>query len=72
MSKTTFSTLLVLLFLFSFSSSVFAQINPLSAAEALQKIEHLQTTGSVLYIAAHPEAIERLIFLSLVAMGDKI
>ena len=55
MSKITFSSLLAFLFLFTFSSSVLAQINPLSAAEALKKIEHLQTTGSVLYIAAHPD-----------------
>ncbi|AFM06306.1 putative LmbE-like protein [Bernardetia litoralis DSM 6794] len=57
MSKITFNTaFLALFFLLNFSSvSVFAQINPLSATKALQKIEHLQTTGSVLYIAAHPD-----------------
>ncbi len=57
MSKITFLLFLALatLFLFVNNSSVFAQINPLSAGEALQKIEHLQTTGSVLYIAAHPD-----------------
>lgn len=56
MSKITFySVLSFLVFYFSISSSVFAQMNPLSAGEALQKIEHLQTTGSVLYVAAHPD-----------------
>ncbi|PIY12418.1 MAG: LmbE family protein [Flexibacter sp. CG_4_10_14_3_um_filter_32_15] len=55
MSKITFSALFTFLFFVIFSSSVLAQINPLSAAEALKKIEHLQTTGSVLYIAAHPD-----------------
>ncbi len=57
MSKITFYTaFLTLFFLFHCSSSsVLAQINPLSAAKTLQKIEHLQTTGSVLYIAAHPD-----------------
>jgi LmbE family N-acetylglucosaminyl deacetylase len=55
MSKITFKiAFIALFFLFNFSSA-FAQINPLSAGEALQKIEHLQTTGSVLYIAAHPD-----------------
>ncbi|WP_338813151.1 PIG-L family deacetylase [Bernardetia sp. Wsw4-3y2] len=56
MSKITFYTAFIaLFFIFHFSNSIFAQINPLSAGEALQKIEHLQTTGSILYIAAHPD-----------------
>ncbi len=56
MSKITFYTACIaLFFIFHFSNSIFAQINPLSAGKALQKIEHLQTTGSILYIAAHPD-----------------
>ncbi|WP_338765130.1 PIG-L family deacetylase [Bernardetia sp. ABR2-2B] len=56
MSKITFYTAFIaLFFLLHFSNSIFAQINPLSAGKALQKIEHLQTTGSILYIAAHPD-----------------
>ncbi len=58
MSKITFYLPFLVSFFLFYSvsvSSVFAQINPLSAGEALQKIEHLQTTGSVLYIAAHPD-----------------
>ncbi|WP_375560946.1 PIG-L family deacetylase [Bernardetia sp. OM2101] len=52
----TFITSFFLFFtVFFSSSSIFAQVNPLSAGEALQKIEHLQTTGSILYIAAHPD-----------------
>ena len=62
MLKITSSTVLFFLCLLIFlafslspASSVSAQINPLSAAEALKKIDQLQNTGSVLYIAAHPD-----------------
>ncbi|WP_291727267.1 PIG-L family deacetylase [Bernardetia sp.] len=55
MKKITFSILILLFFVFNFYLSATAQISPLSADQAIKKIEQLQNTGSVLYIAAHPD-----------------
>ena len=55
MKKTTFSSVMTLFFILNFAISALAQITPLSADQAIKKIEQLQNTGSVLYIAAHPD-----------------
>lgn len=46
---------LLILFLAALAGRVLAQTAPVSASEILQKLKKLNTIGSVLYIAAHPD-----------------
>ncbi len=64
---------LILIYLLAYSSSVSAQVSPqnANAVEIYEQLKKLNTLGSVLYVAAHPDD-ENTHLIAYLSKGEKM